>query len=118
LEEGEVIDPADVEAVLRRIRGQARREDLRVTQHAQQEMAEEEILLDDVLEALRSPSGQVLENYPEHRRGPCCLVGGYTRAERPLHVVCTTSREPLILITVYEPKPPKWPTPTRRGSTP
>jgi len=116
-ENGEIIDPADPETVLRTIRKQAEQEDLRVTQHAQQEMAEEEIFLDDVLEALRSPSSQVLENYPEHRRGPCCLVGGYTQMGRPLHVVCTTTRPLLILITVYEPKPPKWITPARRGST-
>jgi hypothetical protein len=116
-EKGETIDFADSESVLQRIRVQANREALRVTQHAQQEMVEEEILLDDLLEALRSSSGQILENYPEHRRGPCCLLGGYNRAGRPLHVVCTTSRELLIIITVYEPKPPKWITPTRRGIT-
>jgi len=46
----EIIDPADVSAVLRRIQEQAEREDLRVTQHAQEEMAEEEILLDDILD--------------------------------------------------------------------
>ena len=34
--------------------------------------------------------------------------------ERPLHVVCTTVRRPLIIITVYEPKPPKWTTPETR----
>ena len=115
---GEDIDPTDVEAVLRRIRRQADRGTLRVTQHAQQEMAEEEILLEDLLEALRSSSGQLLENYPEHRRGPCCLVNGYTQAGRPLHVVCTTAVPLLIVITVYEPKPPKWVTPTRRGIAP
>ena len=94
------------------------RRTLRVTQHAQQEMAEEEILLEDLLEALRSSSGQLLENYPEHRRGPCCLVNGYTQAGRALHVVCTTAVPLLIVITVYEPKPPKWITPTRRGIVP
>ena len=76
-------------------------------------MAEEDILLSDVLEALHK--GNVLEHYPEHRRGPCCLVCGYTGTGRPLHVVCTTEQPLLILITVYEPKPPKWETPARRG---
>jgi hypothetical protein len=100
--------------MLRRLIDQADREALRVTQHAQEEMTEEDIVLEDVLEALRS--GAILENYPEHRRGACCLVCGYTRQRRPLHVVCTTAQPLLILITVYEPKPPKWVTPTRRGS--
>ena len=97
----------------RRIAQQAVRQEFRVTPHAQQEMAEEDILLSDVLEALQK--AQILENYPEHRRGACCLVCGYTLMRRPLHIVCTTEQPLLILITVYEPKPPKWETPTQRG---
>ncbi|HEX7184039.1 MAG TPA: DUF4258 domain-containing protein [Thermoanaerobaculia bacterium] len=110
------LDPADTAATVRRLHDQAKQESLRITQHAQQEMAEEDILISDVLAALRSC--QIVENYPEHRRGPCCLVCGYTEQGRPLHVVCTTTKPLLILITVYEPKPPKWVTPTQRGQRP
>ena len=74
----------------------------------------EGIALDEVFQTLRT--GRVLENYPEHRRGACCLVGGSSDAGRPLHVVCTTRNPVLIVITVYEPKPPKWPTPQERGA--
>lgn len=109
-------NPNDLEATLERIRDQAAGEALRITQHAQEEMTDEEIVLADVLEALRSC--QIVENYPEHRRGSCCLVCGYTQRWRPLHVVCTTAQPLLILITVYEPKPPKWVTPTQRGLRP
>src|SRR5688500_18314517 len=62
----------DFRFIERRIAQQAARQDFRVTQHAQQEMAEEDILLSDVLEALQK--GHVLEHYPEHLRGACCLV--------------------------------------------
>lgn len=103
----------DPEETRQRFREQVEREDFRVTQHAQQEMAEEDVSLEDTLQAILS--GQILENYPEHRRGPCCLVCGYTDQGRPLHVVCTTAQPLLILITVYEPKPPKWVTPAQRG---
>ena len=96
-----------------RIRADARLRNVRVTLHAHREMVEESIALDDVLDALAS--AEVLENYPEHRRGPCGLVVGYTSRGRPLHVVCTTSQPVLIIITVYEPKAPKWATPTQRG---
>lgn len=105
--------PENPEEILQRFRQQVEQGALRITQHAQQEMAEEDILLDDTLQAILS--GLILENYPEHRRGPCCLVCGYTDQGRPLHVVCTTAQPLLILITVYEPRPPKWVTPTRRG---
>lgn len=105
-------DVTNLEAVLERIHTQAATENIRITQHAQQEMVEKDITLDEVLQALAT--GQVLENYPEHRRGACCLLNGLTRNGRPLHIVCTTAQPVLIIITVYEPKPPKWVTPTQR----
>jgi YgiT-type zinc finger domain-containing protein len=95
------------------IRAHARAENVYVTQHAQRAMDEEEISLDEVLEAITT--AVVLEDYPNHRRGACCLLYGLTTANRALHVVCTTGRLSLIIITVYEPRPPKWQTPTERN---
>jgi hypothetical protein len=106
-------NPSDLIAIRERIREQSRTENVRLTRHAHQEIAEEGIAIDEVLQALCSC--EVLENYPTHPRGPCCLVGGMTGAGRQLHVVCTTAQPSLIIITVYEPKPPKWATPTQRG---
>jgi hypothetical protein len=105
---------SDLSIVEDRIRKQAEQESLRITQHAQQEMVEDDVTLAELTEVLRSCS--IIENYPEHRRGACCLVSGYTHERRrSLHVVCTTDQPLLIVITVYEPKPPKWVTPTQRG---
>ena len=98
--------------MLDKLRGQARANNVRVTLHAHQEMIEESISLDEVLEAIAD--GQVVEDYAQHRRGPCCLLFGHTRAGRAIHVVCTTDRPTLIIITVYEPMLPKWITPTQR----
>jgi len=103
---------ANLKTTLEQIRAQADIENIRITQHAQQEMVEEDITLDEVLEAIAT--GQILENYPEHRRGACCLLNGVTKKNRPLHIVCTTVQPVLIIITVYEAKPPKWITPTQR----
>jgi hypothetical protein len=86
---------------------------VRITQHASEEMIAENVSLDDVYHAMSS--AEVLEDYPEHRRGACCLLGGRTSRGRALHVVCTTDLTLAILITVYEPKPPKWVTLTVRG---
>lgn len=105
-------DVTNLEAVLDRIHAQATGENIRITQHAQQEMVEKSITLDEVLQAIAT--GQILENYPEHRRGACCLVSGVTQNDRPLHIVCTAAQPMLIIITVYEPKPPKWVTPSKR----
>ncbi len=106
------MEEANLDAVLERIRAQVDVEDIRVTQHAQQEMIEEDIALNEVLQAISM--GQILEDYPEHRRGACCLLYGLTRRGRALHVVCMTAQPILIVITVYEPRPPKWVTPTQR----
>jgi hypothetical protein len=65
--------------VLERIRAQAAAESMRITQHAQQEMAEEDITLEEVLQAIAA--AHILASYPEHRRGPCCLLNGLTRQD-------------------------------------
>lgn len=106
------VDVLDLDAVRKHICAQAAAENIRITLHAQQEMVEEEVTLDEALEAIAT--GQILENYPVHRRGACCLLKGLTRKGRPLHIVCTTARPVLIIITVYEPKLPKWTTPIQR----
>jgi hypothetical protein len=106
----------EIEALLARIKSQAGAEAFRVTQHAQQEMVEEEITLDEVVQAIQH--GEILEDYPEHRRGACCLVNGFTDEGRSLHIVCTTAQPLLILITAYVPRPPKWLTPRERRSQP
>jgi hypothetical protein len=106
-------DPDQIRSVVKRLRAKAAAEIVRLTQHAQREMVEENITLDEVLEAISN--GQILEDYPAHRRGPCCLLYGLTQASRHLHIVCTTAQPQLIIITVYEPRPPKWPSPTQRS---
>ena len=102
--------------MLDRIRLQARANNVRVTQHAQQEMVAEQISLDEVLEAISQ--GTILEDYAQHRRGACCLMYGHTRTGRAIHIVCTTAQPTLVVITVYEPRLPKWITPTQRRQSP
>lgn len=106
----------ELDAILVAIRDQAAREEVRVTQHAQQEMVEEAISMDDLLHAVLS--ARILENYPEHRRGACCLLHGTDAAGRDVHVVCTTAQRRLIIITAYLPLPPKWISPTQRRTAP
>ncbi len=64
------------------------------------------VTVDDVYEAIRS--GKMIENYPKAVRGSCCLISGETGRHRPIHIVCTSTRTPLFIITAYEPKPPKF----------
>ena len=103
----------DPEKITARLREQARAHNVRVTIHGHQEMVEEDIPYEAVREVLLDC--RIIENYPDHQRGPCCLACGRTSSGRFLHVVCTTALERIVIITVYEPKPPKWTTPFERG---
>ena len=105
----------DTDALLTRIQAQASARYVRVTDHAREEMEDESISLSEVLQAISK--SQILENYPEHKRGACCLLFGKTSRKRPLHIVCTTSLSMLVIITVYVPALPKWKSPTERSST-
>ena len=106
---------ADPSMILDTLRSQAKSQQIRVTQHAQEEMTQESILLDQVIQAINT--AQILENYPNHRRGACCLLHGVDATGRDIHIVCTTSRNLLIIITVYLPTLPKWVSPTQRSKT-
>ena len=106
-------DLTDRIAILKSIQSQASVQNLRVTLHAQQEMIDENIKIVDIYQAIQT--GRILENYPEHQRGACCLLNGKDEQGRDVHIVCTTSRDILIIITAYLPLPPKWITPTQRG---
>ena len=54
-------------------------------------------------------SGEIIEDYPNDKYGPSCLIYGRTRADRPLHVQCSYPSRPLVkVITLYEPDPEKW----------
>ena len=74
-------------------------------QHAMQRSIEREIREKEVAEALCN--GEIIEEYPEDKYGPRCLVLGRTSAGRRLHVQC--SLPPTVwIITLYEPDPEEW----------
>jgi len=79
-------DVHDHDMIPARLRRQAAADAMRITIHAHQEMAEEDISLEEVREVLLA--ARVVENYPEHKRGPCCLVcqrtsrGRYVQGKR------------------------------------
>lgn len=83
-----------------------------MTAHADEEAREDNISLEDIREAIRN--GEIIEDYPAHRRGPCCLIYARVSSGRNIHLVITTERIPPRVITVYEPKLPYWVTPKQR----
>lgn len=110
------MDVRDEAAVLTRLRAPFAATEYLVSLHATGEMEDETIRTLEIETAVAH--GQIIENYPDAKRGPCCLIGGDGGQGRHVHVVVTTALEPPVVITVYEPKPPKWVTPTQRRKSP
>ena len=51
----------------------------------------------------------LIEDYPDDKYGPSCLLLGFTRAEQPLHLQCSYPSRPIVkIITIYEPDPNQW----------
>ena len=56
-----------------------------------------------------STRSEVIEDYPEDKYGPTCLILAFSRGGRPLHIQCSYPSRPLIkIVTVYEPDPELW----------
>jgi len=78
------------------------------SKHAVDQSIIRDISLRELEEAIAGRS-EVIEDYPEDKYGPSCLILGYTRARRPLHIQCSYPSRPLIkIITLYEPHPDLW----------
>lgn len=67
-----------------------RKDEFKFSLHGTLEAYDENILSSEIKEAI--DEGEILEDYPEHKRGPCCLIYGKTKAGRDIHVVLYFSR--------------------------
>ncbi len=79
------------------------------SKHAVDQTIWRDIRVFEIEQALLSSSCEVVEDYPEDKYGPSCLLLGFTKAGRPVHVLCSyPSRPYLKVITLYEPDPTEW----------
>lgn len=77
------------------------------SKHAADQMISRYIQVREVRQALAN--GQIIEDYPEDKYGPSCLVLGFTDSRRPLHIQCSYPSRPVMkIITLYEPDPNLW----------
>jgi len=94
-------------AILDGIRHKVGRGLYELSQHAADQAIKRQITIDEVEQAIAA--GEIIENYPDDKYGPSCLVLGFTRSERPLHVQCSYPSRALVkLITMYQPDPELW----------
>ena len=77
------------------------------SKHAVDQSIIRNITIQEVQEAF--VCGEIIEDYPNDKYGPSCLILGYTQAQRPLHIQCSyPSRTIVKIITLYEPDPNLW----------
>ena len=78
------------------------------THHALDEMnAEDEMITTEEVRHVVF-NGEIIEEYPEDKRGHSCLMFSIPEEKRPVHVVCAPKEEYLAIITSYIPSLKKW----------
>lgn len=91
----------------------------RITDHAADELAADDIAERDLIVA--TASGEVIEDYPEAFPFPACLVlGALTEMPAgPVHAVWALDPESCyaFLVTAYRPDPTRWSSDLRRRIT-
>ena len=77
------------------------------SQHALDQSLRRNIAVAEVREVVAA--GEIIEDYPNDKYGPSCLLLGWTAARRPLHIQCSYPSRPVVkVITMYEPDPGLW----------
>lgn len=81
---------------------------IRITDHADEEAQADYLSFDEIFISVFQ--GQVIENYPDDRPFPSCLIYGGTFSGTPVHSVWAYNYENrwAVLVTVYRPDPQRW----------
>jgi len=89
------------------IRAKVATDEFEFSRHALDQTIRRDATVAEVRECIAA--GSVIEDYPNDKYGPSCLIFGLTRAGRPLHVQCSYPSRPIVkIITLYEPDPDQW----------
>ena len=89
------------------IRRQLARGEFEFSQHAFKRAVERNISEQEIREA--GLEAVLIEDYPEDKYAPSCLLLGFTQAKRPLHLQVAYIESPLVkIITLYEPSEAEW----------
>ena len=78
------------------------------SKHAVDQSIVRRISLSEIEQAV-SENALIIEDYPNDKYGPSCLMLGYTKKGRPLHIHCSYPNRSLVkIITLYQPDPDQW----------
>ena len=90
------------------IRAKIERRQYEFSKHAVDQSITRDIGVREMEDAITGKS-ELIEDYPADKYGPSCLILGFTKSGRPLHVQCSyPSRQLIKIITLYQPDPGLW----------
>ena len=94
----------DIEDILDAIRNGR----IRITDHADVEALADRLSFDEIVYSVLH--GEIIEDYPDDRPYPSCLIYGDTPIGEPVHTVWAYNQETgsAALITTYRPDPARW----------
>ena len=89
------------------IRSQLRLGMFDFSRHALSRIVERDIGDTEIRQAGRD--ARIIEDYPNDKYSPSCLLLGFTDSGRPLHIqVSRADTELMRIVTIYEPSPFDW----------
>ncbi len=94
-------------ALIDDIRSKAGGDLFEFSKHAADQLISRHIQIQEIRQVFANC--EVIEDYPEDKYGPSCLLLGFTGSRRPLHIQCSYPSRPVMkIITLYEPDPSLW----------
>jgi hypothetical protein len=90
------------------IRNAIRSERIRITDHADEEAQQDRLSYKEIFSSV--VAGEIIEDYPEDKPYPSCLVYRCTFKDESVHSVWAYNKETkwAVLVTVYRPDPTRW----------
>lgn len=91
--------------ILKDIQDKIKIADYTFSDHAVKRMIKRDILRNEVEEAIYH--GEIIEEYPDDKYSPSCLIYGMTAKRRDLHIQVSLPPS-VVIITTYEPDKEEW----------
>ncbi|MBW2138236.1 MAG: DUF4258 domain-containing protein [Deltaproteobacteria bacterium] len=94
----------DLENIIEAIRNNR----IRITDHADEEAEDDQLTFDEIFFSVSN--GEMIEDYPDDKPYPSCLIYGQAFSGDPIHTVWAFNEQSgwAVLITVYRPDPNHW----------
>ena len=92
---------------LEKVRSQLSTGEFEFSRHALKRVVERNIGDQEIRQA--GMQANIIEDYPDDKYSPSCLLLGFTTTGRPLHIQVSLAETELVkIITTYEPDPSEW----------